>query len=149
MSCTSGEAMEGERQSAFETTMNWSPTKKSGKKKTIEAIDTYEKSAATSSGEDEEEGEQEENKGRKAVEGSGRSVRGATNEKGRGQRAVGDLDPGSRGGVHPQGTTYEGTKGASWSLGPTGGRQLNRAWQQRTGDAGGRSYHRRTESRAE
>lgn len=66
MTGTSGEAMEGEGQSAFETTMNWSPTKISGQKRNIDVVDTDEESATTSSGEDEEEGKQDERRGRRA-----------------------------------------------------------------------------------
>ena len=71
MTGTSGEAMEGEGQSAFKTTMNWSPTKRSGQKRNIDVVDTNEESATTSSGEDEEEGKQEERRERRAEEEEG------------------------------------------------------------------------------
>ena len=63
MTGTSREDMEGEGQSTFETTMNWSPTKISGQQRNIKVVDADEENAATSSGEDEEEGSRKKGEG--------------------------------------------------------------------------------------
>lgn len=56
MTDTSREDMEREEQSAFETTMNWSPTERLSQKKNIKVVNADEDSATTFSGEDEDEG---------------------------------------------------------------------------------------------
>ena len=116
---TSGADREGEGQSDLETSMNWSPAKRAGQKRSLDAIEADMENIATSRREEEEEGEREEGNGKGADERGGRPGREGATEKAQGQGAVDGIAPGCPEGVQYQATTPLEAEEANRGPGPT------------------------------
>ena len=98
----------------LESTMNWSPTKRTGQKRNIEAIAYDEESIATSSDGEEEEGEEEEGPEEGGRQNVGRNSDSTGGSKGKGEfrsREAGQT------GKHDSATALQGAEGTRWGPG--------------------------------
>lgn len=98
----------------LESTMNWSPTKRAGQKRNIEAIAYDEESIATSSDGEEEEGEEEEGPEEGGRQNVGRNSDSTGGSKGKGEfrsREAGQT------GKHDSATALQGAEGTRWGPG--------------------------------